>query len=721
MIKKFFIAMSLAVILALMFATLALAAGAAPVVFTTDIPCTAMILVASYTNPSNLAGQTASGTTPWTLDTFPSTSVTFFYPASVTCNGVSYNFVSVSPGNPIISGLDTVTTTVTGHYTLSVPDVTPPVWTVPASFSVEATGSTGAVVSYAASVSDPDDAVSSQSCSPAAGATFALGITTVNCTATDTHNNTGTASFKVTVVDTTPPGLTLPSNMTVNALNASGAPVNFIASANDLVDGSLPVTCLPASSSIFSFGTTIVNCSATDSLGNTANSSFTITVVDNGLPVLTLPSNMTVNAVDASGAPVSFTASANDLIDGSLAVTCLPASGSIFPFGITIINCSATDSHGNTANGSFTITVVDTTLPTLTLPANMTVAAVNASGALVSFTASANDAIDGPLAVTCFPTSGSVFPIGMTTVNCSATDSHGNTANGSFLVTVTLDTAPPVLTLPANMTVDAVNASGSLVNFTASANDAVDGPVAVSCLPVSGSIFALGTTTVNCSATDSHSNTASGSFTITVVDTTPPALTLPTNITVTAANASGALVSFTVAATDLVDGPVAATCSPASGSLFPIGTSTVNCSATDSHGNSASGSFTVSVQYATAGNDCKGVPGHQILQPINSDGSSEFNAGSTVPAKFRVCGSDGNGIGTPGVVTNFRLIQIVSKDGTPNVDQAVTSTTPDAEFRSGSQQWIFNIDTKDLNAGNTYVYLISLNDGSVIQFQFVLK
>ncbi len=86
-----------------------------------------------------------------------------------------------------------------------------------------------------------------------------------------------------------------------------------------------------------------------------------------------------------------------------------------------------------------------------------------------------------------------------------------------------------------------------------------------------------------------------------------------------------------------------------------------------------------------------------------------------------MCGVDGDGIGTPGVVTNFRLIQIVSKDGTSNVDQTVTSTSSDTVFRSGSQQWIFNIDTKDLSAGNTYVYLISLNDGSAIQFQFALK
>ncbi len=82
-------------------------------------------------------------------------------------------------------------------------------------------------------------------------------------------------------------------------------------------------------------------------------------------------------------------------------------------------------------------TTVLTTAPVLSLPGPITVAATGPDGAVVTFTATATDLIDGTVPVTCTPASGSVFPIGTTTVHCNAVDSVGNTASGSFTVTVT--------------------------------------------------------------------------------------------------------------------------------------------------------------------------------------------------------------------------------------------------------------------------------------------
>jgi Tol biopolymer transport system component len=78
------------------------------------------------------------------------------------------------------------------------------------------------------------------------------------------------------------------------------------------------------------------------------------------------------------------------------------------------------------------------------------------------------------------------------------------------------DTVPPVLTVPANITVNATGPAGAVVTYTATATDNVTLNPTVSCVPASGSTFAVGTTTVNCTATDAAGNSSTGSFTVTV-------------------------------------------------------------------------------------------------------------------------------------------------------------------------------------------------------------
>jgi hypothetical protein len=80
-------------------------------------------------------------------------------------------------------------------------------------------------------------------------------------------------------------------------------------------------------------------------------------------------------------------------------------------------------------------------------------------------------------------------------------------------------------------------------------------------------------------------------------------------------------------------------------------------------------------------------------------------------------------VGTPGVVASFHLIEINSGTSSTNVNETVSSTTPDTQFRWDpmDQQWIFNISTSGLAAGNTYVYQILLKDGTAITFQFGLN
>jgi len=267
-------------------------------------------------------------------------------------------------------------------------------------------------------------------------------------------------------------------------------------------------------------------------------------------------------------------------VDGSLTPACARPSGATFPLGVTTVRCSAADAHGNTGSATFTIRVVDTTPPSLTVPADIISEATGPGGAAVPFSVGATDIVDGPVAATCSPSSGFVFPLGATRVDCTATDGHGNVATATFTVTVR-DTTAPLVTVPVSMSLEATGPGGALATFTASATDTVDGPLSASCSLPSGSTFPLGVTSVTCSATDAHGNLGFASFTITVHDTTPPALVLPGAFSVEATSSSGAAVTYSVSASDIVDGVLVPACAPASGSMFPLGTTTVHCSDRD--------------------------------------------------------------------------------------------------------------------------------------------
>ncbi len=302
-----------------------------------------------------------------------------------------------------------------------------------------------------------------------------------------------------------------------------------------------------------------------------------------------VPSSFTA-FVDGGGPyPVSYTTPTADDPDlpGPVPVICDTPSGSNFPYGPTLVTCTATDPNDfSTTSASFTVTVSDVTAPSLSLPPPPPTEVVGKPlSTTVSYTATQDDAGTVSTA-SCSPLSGSGFPYGSSTVSCTATDSRGNSNSGTFTVLVQ-DTIPPVLTVPASFSAPSVNGVLSeVVTYTATA---LDGPTSItpSCSPASGTSFSLGATVVTCTATDVAGNTsAPKTFTVTVADTTPPVITVPSPISVNINNATTATVTYTATA---LDGPTSITpsCSPASGASFPLGTTTVTCNATDAAGNPA--------------------------------------------------------------------------------------------------------------------------------------
>jgi hypothetical protein len=154
-------------------------------------------------------------------------------------------------------------------------------------------------------------------------------------------------------------------------------------------------------------------------------------------PTITVPGPMTVEATGFDGAPVTYTASAVDDRGRPVPVSCQPPSGSIFPLGTRTVTCTAED-DGDRTTERFTVTVVDRTPPTLSVPQNKSLRTRNRSGVVVPFVAQAVDTVDGAVGWSCNPPPGSVFRPGLTVVTCTAADRHGNAARAFFTITVTV-------------------------------------------------------------------------------------------------------------------------------------------------------------------------------------------------------------------------------------------------------------------------------------------
>lgn len=616
----------------------------------------------------------------------------------------------------ICSATDVAGNKGTNTFSVEVQDVTKPIVSVPVDQTIEATGANGATVTYdAATAHDDVDGARAVTCSKASGTVFPLGSTEVTCSATDKAGNVGDSFFTVTVVDTTAPVVTVPSDIIKEATSAAGAAATFAASASDEVDGSVTTTCDPASGSTFALGATTVICSAIDQAGNVGIDNFTITVQDTTAPAVTVPANEIAEATGPNGAKVVYgDVSASDHVDGPMNPSCSQASDTTFHIGTTTVTCAVTDAAGNTGSKSFTVTVRDTTGPSVRAPANLVVANTSGTGASdVVFTgATAEDLVDGDIStVTCTPESGSTFPLGITTVTCSAKDAAGNEGSGSFTVEVQ-DRTKPVVTVPADITTEATGPSGATVSYIGvTASDDVDGALTATCSRLSGSVFPVGTTTVTCSGTDRAGNNGDNTFTVTVEDTTAPNLTVSAARTAIATSAAGAPVSYTApTATDIVDGGVAASCDRLSGGVFPLGTTTVTCTAEDAAGNAGTESFTVTVTAAWS----------NVLQPVNADGSSIFKLGSTVPIKFQLTGASAG-------ITNLSARLYLQRTGPAASGTALeaistSNATTGNLFRydATSGQYLFNLSTRTLSLGS-YQSRIDMGDGVLRTVNVSLK
>jgi hypothetical protein len=252
-----------------------------------------------------------------------------------------------------------------------------------------------------------------------------------------------------------------------------------------------------------------------------------------------------------------------------------------------------------------------------------------------------------------------------------------------------VDDVPPVLHLPADMVLEATGPDGAVASFVATADDEAPLNPLVSCTPAPGSTFALGVTPVECSATDTAGNTAEGSFTVTVVDTTAPTISpLETTVNVLVGAPSSVLVAPSVS--DVVDtDPELTNDAPLA---FGAGTTDVTWTATDFSGNISTSTTHVVATYAFSG----------FLQPIPLPVST-FKAGSTIPVKFRLADYYGNSIANAAVKIST---------GGPSLGLA--------RYDATAGQYIFNLSTKGMAPGALTI-TATLDDATVKFVTVTLK
>jgi len=632
----------------------------------------------------------------------------------------------------------------------------------PANIVATATSSSGAVVSFASAINLNGDC-GAISASPASGSLFPVGTTTVNVSS----GAGASCSFTVTVVNTPAPTISCPADKFATADSsgtatvAVGTPsttpstdVTVVGRRSDDTpavydqDGNLvtPEVIVPLTDP-YPIGTTGITWTVTDQYGRTATCTQRILVhatcaSDTSPPTITAPADITVGT-----GPNSTTcgvvlddelgqASATDDCSATISTSGIPA-GNLFPVGTTTVTYTATDGAGHTASAVQHVTVFDNTPPVIAAPADASytcleqVPAADASQATrgVVLDENGNPLPPGPPFDNCgTPTvtvsesasgAGTSASPRVITRTFTATDSHSNSASSVQTITV-IDATPPSITAPSDKSFN-TGAGATSCGTTVSNADLGSPTASDNCAGVtvsrspSGNTFPVGTTTITWTATDAVGNTSTAQQTVTVVDNTPPVLSCPSNITAYLplnSTATSMAVSYPAAtATDNCGDPITYNYSIASGSVFPVGTTPVTVTATDTHSNVSSCTFTITVLYDFTG----------FFNPvINPPTLNIVNAGRAIPVKFSLSGNKGLNIFAANSPQSGPITCDASAPAT-NLTDTVNAGSSSLSYDASSDQYNYVWKTDGSWAGTCRQLVVTLNDGSVHVAYFKFK
>jgi len=543
--------------------------------------------------------------------------------ATFSCNPPSGYSFPIGTTTVHCTGTDPAGNTNSCSFTVTVTGGTPCVITCPSSFTIGASSGCGNFVTYSNPTTtgscggDPSEPPFPPipTCNPPSGSFFPAGTVNVICT-TDVGTQ---CSFPVTIAgtDDDPPVITScgPATFALADANSQGVVPNVTgdveATDNCTPTNLLTITQNPAPGTLAGSGT--ITVTVTDAKGNSSTCTTTFTVCAfESIPPTARCKDITV-VLNASGnASITGTDVDNVSTDncGIASRTVSPSTFTCANKGPNTVTLTVSDPSGNIASCQAIVTVVDNIPPTITCPANVVQSTdANQCTAVVTYSnATAADNCPGVGTPACSPASGSPFPKGTTIVNCTVSDASSNPASCSFTVMVN-DTQPPTARCK-DITVNlSATSPGTVTVNAADINDGSTDNCGVTQLLIDGAASKTftcsnqGANMVTLTVKDASNNTATCTATVTVKDITPPVISCspPGNLTFEPTCPAGAVVTYSNPVASDNCGVLSVVCSPASGSTFSIGTTTVTCTATDTatpvH-NSSNCIFTVHVKTA---------------------------------------------------------------------------------------------------------------------------
>ncbi|MEW5875218.1 MAG: HYR domain-containing protein, partial [Candidatus Zixiibacteriota bacterium] len=459
-------------------------------------------------------------------------------------------------------------------------------------------GETEKVVNFVVDFTDncPGGSVAA---TPASGSTFPLGTTPVVVIATDASGDADTCTFNVTLNAGTAPPQALCIDRTVDADGNCEALANIDNGSFDPDGGSLTYEYFPPGP--YPLGTTPVMLIVTDDEGDKDTCNANVTVVDNTAPVAVCHTDTTIQlGLGETNVAVDFTSGVSDNCVGA-SIACVPPSGSVFAIGQTLVTCIATDNAGNADTCSFTVTVLGAAAPPVAICADRTVNAGSECTADANIDNGSFDPDGGALTYELTPPG--PYGLGTTNVRLIVTDNEGDKDTCFANVTVN-DVTDPVVTCQLTEVEASVDANCEYVlgdytqdgAFSVSDNCTPNGALTFSQDPAPGTILGVGNHTITIYAEDASGNSGSCSFTLHVIDDTPPVAACPDDITVgNDPGQCGAVVNFADGLSSDNCGLSSTVFTPPSGSFFPVGTTQVELVVTDESGNTDNCFFSVTV------------------------------------------------------------------------------------------------------------------------------